>query len=207
MAAFELTRGDRWRVAPHASELARITREHDLPLFRAFGLFLEGLATLDSGVPGGELEGMRRGAELLRDGNIVPFDGLLKIALAEAEFLAGDPERSLAIIDETLATCDRTGYRAFEAELHRVSGEMLLNRDPANPDSAEREFRSAIDIAKQQHARSFGLRAALSLAKLYRSLKRPADAHAVLAPALEGFSPTPAMPEILEAEVFLAGLA
>jgi hypothetical protein len=38
-------------------------------------------------------------------------------------------------------------------------------------------------------------------------LKRPADAHAVIAPAPEGFSPTPAMPEIVEAEVFLAGLA
>ena len=84
---------------------------------------------------------------------------------------------------------------------------MLLNRDPPNPDGAEREFRSAIDIARQQHARSFGLRAALSLAKLYQSLKRPADAHAVLAPALEGFSPTPEMPEIAEAELLLAGLA
>ena len=135
LAAFELRRGDRWRVAPHALELARITREHDLPLFRAFGLFLEGFATLDSGMPGGGLEGMRRGAELLRERNIVPFDGLLKIALAEAELLAGDPDRALAIIDETLATCDRTGYRAFEAELHRVCGEMLLNRDPANPDA------------------------------------------------------------------------
>ena len=83
---------------------------------------------------------------------------------------------------------------------------MLLNRDPANPDAAEREFREAIDIAEQQHARSFGLRAAFSLAKLYRSLKRPTDARAVLAPALECFSPTPAMPEIAEAELFLAGL-
>jgi predicted ATPase len=207
LAAFELRRGDRWRIAPHALELARITREHDLPLFRAFGLFLEGFATLDSGMPGGGLEGMRRGAELLCERNIVPFDGLLKIALAEAELLAGEPDRALAIIDETLATCDRTGYRAFEAELHRVCGEMLLNRDPANPNDAEREFRNAIDIARQQHARSFGLRAALSLAKLYRSLKRPADAHAVLAPALGGFSPTPAMPEIVEAESLLAGLA
>jgi hypothetical protein len=52
--------------------------------------------------------------------------------------------------------------------------------------------------------RSFGLRAALSLAKLYQSNGRPADAHAVLAPALEGFSPTPEMPEIEEGEELLA---
>ena len=78
LAAFELRRGDRWRIAPHALELARITREHDLPLFRAFGLFLEGFATLDSGMPGGGLEGMRRGAELLRERNIVAFRRAVK---------------------------------------------------------------------------------------------------------------------------------
>ena len=59
-------------------------------------------------------------------------------------------------------------------------------------------------MAKQQGARSWGLRAALSLAKLYQSTARPVDAHAVLAPALEGFSPTPEMPEIAEAEEVLA---
>ena len=51
------------------------------------------------------------------------------------------------------------------------------------------------------------MRAALSLAKLRQSTGRPADAHAVLAPALEGFSPTPEMPEIAEAQGLLAALA
>jgi adenylate cyclase len=207
LAAFELRRGDRLRIAPHALELARITREHDLPLFRAFGLFLEGLVTLDSGMLGDGLEGMRQGAELLRQRNIVPFDGLSKIAQAEAESLAGDRDRALAIIDDTLASCDRTGYRAFEAELHRVRGEIFLKRDSGNYNAAEGEFRSAIAIAKQQRARSFGLRAALSLAKLYQSTGRPLEARAVLAPALEGFSPTPEMPEIAEAQALLGELS
>src|SRR4029077_5624577 len=61
------------------------------------------------------------------------LDGLLKIALAEAEARGGDVVRALAILDEALATCERIGQRAFEAELHRVRGEMLLRRDPANP--------------------------------------------------------------------------
>jgi hypothetical protein len=58
--------------------------------------------------------------------------------------------------------------------------------------------------AQQQRARSFELCAALSLAKLYHSTDRPADAHAVLAPALEGFSPTPEFPEIAERKRFSA---
>jgi predicted ATPase len=116
-----------------------------------------------------------------------------------AESQAGDPARAVAILDEELAMCDRTGYRAFEAELHRVRGETLLKRDPANSAPAEGAFLSAIAVAKQQGTRTFELRAALSLAKLYRATARPADAHAILAPALEDFAPTPEFPEIAEA--------
>jgi predicted ATPase len=139
---------------------------------------------------------MRRAVELRREQNSRNFDGLVKVALAEAEARAGDFARALAILDEALATSERIGHRTFDAELHRVRGEMLLRRDPANPAPAEEALQAAIAVAKQQTTRSFELRAALSLAKLYQSTARPAEAHAVLAPALEGFSPTPEMPEI-----------
>ena len=132
---------------------------------------------------------------------------LLKIALAEAEARAGDPDRAVALVDEGLATAERTGYRAFEAELHRTRGEILLRRDPANPAPAEDAFLAAIAVARQQRTRSFDLRAALSLAKLYQSTGRSAEAHTVLAPALEGFSPTPEMPEIAEAQALLESLS
>ena len=149
---------------------------------------------------------MRRGVDSLRAQNILIFDGLVKIALAKTEAEAGDPGRAVAILDEALATADRLGHRTFEAELHRARGEILLKRDPANPAPAEEAFLTAIAVAKQQGARSFELRAALSLAKLYQSTARPADAHAVLAPALEGFSPTPEMPEIAEAQALLMAI-
>ena len=195
-AFFELVRGDHERAAPHGVELARLAREHDLSMWRAFGVALEGLAAAETGTPEGGLEAGRRGAELMRETNVLVFDGLLKIALGEAEARAGDVDRAIAILDEALATCKRTGHRAFEAELHRARSEMLLKRDPANPVLAEEALQTAIAVAKEQSTRSFELRASLSLAKHYQSTLRPADAHAVLAPALEGFSPTPEMPEI-----------
>jgi predicted ATPase len=105
------------------------------------------------------------------------------------------------------AYAGRLGHRAFEAELHRARAEILLERDPANPAPAEEAFQRAIAIAKEQGARSWGLRAALSLAKLYQSTARPAEAHAILAPALEGSAPTPEMPEIAEAQGLLAEVA
>ena len=141
---------------------------------------------------------MRHAAESLRRQNVVVYDGLVKIALAEAEVRAGDLERALKILEEALATCDRMGYRAYECELHRARGELLLGRDTADS-TAEEAFQTAIAIARRQGARSVELRAAFALAKLYQSTGRPADAHAVLAPALEGFSPTPEMLEIEEA--------
>jgi predicted ATPase len=105
------------------------------------------------------------------------------------------------------AYAGRLGHRAFEAELHRARAEILLERDQANPAPAEEAFQRAIAIATEQGARSWGLRAALSLAKLYQSTARPAEAHAILAPALEGFAPTPEMPEIAEAPGLLAEIA
>jgi predicted ATPase len=207
VAMFELMRGDLSRVALNADELVRLAREHDLPTWRAYGIFLEGLAIAQGGPAGGGLEDMRRGVELLREQNVLTFDGLIKIALAKAEARAGDVDRAVAVIDEAMATCERTEYRAFEAELHRVRGEMLLLRDTSDPAPAEEALRSAICVAKQQGARSFELRAALSLAKLYQTTARPVDAHAVLAPALDGFVPSLEMPEIAEAMLLSARLA
>ena len=205
-AIFEMMRCNLARAAPNAFELARLAREHDLPMFRALGVFLEGWLTAATGAVGSGFEDMRHGAELLREQNVLLFDGLLKIALAEAEARAGDAGRAIAILEEALATADRVGHRAFEAELHRALGEIVLKRDPANSAPAEEAFLTAVAVAKQQGTRSFELRAALALAKLYQSTGRLTEAHAVLTPALDDFAPTREMPEIAEAQAVLAAL-
>ena len=90
--------------------------------------------------------------------------------------------------------------------MHRIRGEILLKRDPASTAAAEQSLQAAIAIAQSQKARSFELRAALALAKLYRSANRDAGAHAVLAPAVEGFPPTRQFPELADAQTLLAAL-
>ena len=134
----------------------------------------------------------------------VPY---FQASLAEIEAKMGSAEGALIQIDAALALANETGEHQNEGFLHRVRGEMLLKRDPANTAPAEEAFLAAVAVARQQKARSLELRAALSLAKLYQSAGRAADAHAVLAPALEGFSPTPEFPEIEEAQTLLAALA
>jgi predicted ATPase len=135
--------------------------------------------------------------------NVPLFQGLL----AELEAEGGGTEGALARIDEALSHAGKTGEYWTDSFLHRIRGEILLKHNPANTAPAEEAFLTAIAIAQQQKARSFELRAALALAKLYQSAKRAADAHATLAPALEGFSPTPEFPAIEEAQALLAALA
>ena len=135
--------------------------------------------------------------------NLGFYTGLL--AELEAETLGLGS--ALARIDEAFRLSDQVEHRCSLPFLHRLRGEILLRRDPADPAPAEEAFRTAIAIAKEQGARSPLLLASLSLARLYQSTGRPADAHEVIAPALEGFSPTPEMPEIEEAQALLGKLA
>ena len=83
-------------------------------------------------------------------------------------------------IGEALALAAKTGEHLNDSYLHRIRGEILLKRDSATA-TAEEALLTAIAVAREQKARSFELRAALSLAKLYQSTGRAADAHSVLA--------------------------
>src|SRR5262249_26301999 len=114
--------------------------------------------------------------------------------LAELELEALGAEGALARIDEALAIAQQSEIRCDLAFLHRLRGEILLKRDPANTAPAEEAYQTAIAIAKRQGARSYELLASLALAKLYQSIARSVEAQGILTPALEGFSPTPEMP-------------
>jgi hypothetical protein len=91
---------------------------------------------------------------------------------AELESAAEEHVCALALIDEGLALAQQSGEQYTDAHLHRLRGDILLKHDPANPALAEEAFLAAVAVAKQQGSRSFGLRAALSLAKLYQSTNR-----------------------------------
>jgi class 3 adenylate cyclase/predicted ATPase len=190
------------RLAAH--ELLEITKEHGIKTYADLGQVYANWARgrlVDPEAGASELR--RTLAAVLAQGHKIGaprYHGLL----AELEVTTRGPDSALMLIDEGLALAKETGEHVTDPYLHRLRGEILLRRDPANPAPAEVAFQTAIAIANQQGARSFALRAALSLAKLYQSIGRPLEARAVLAPALEGFVPTPEMPEIAEAQALLA---
>jgi predicted ATPase len=195
-------------VATYCEALADIVSRYDLPAFWAgHAVIFQGWANSSDGAEQSRLAEMRRGLAIVREQGLVSNAVIFEAALAEAEASAGEPDAGLRRLDDALAELERTEQRSYEAEIHRIRGEIVLKRDPANTAAAEQSLQAAIAIAQSQKARSFELRAALSLAKLYRAANRDADAHAVLAPAVEGFPPTRHFPELTEAQALLSALS
>jgi len=206
-ALLALVRCNPEAVATCSQALADIVSRYDLPAWWAgWVTFLQGWAKWSDGAGESRLAEMRRGLAIVREQGNVWFLPSLEAALAEAEARAGETDAGLRRLNDALAELGRTEQRWYEAELYRIRGEILLQRDPADNAAAEQYLQAAIAIAQSQKARSFELRAALSLAKLYRAANRDADAQAVLAPAVEGFPPTQQFPELTEAQTLLAAV-
>jgi tetratricopeptide (TPR) repeat protein len=205
-ALLGLVRCNREAVATYSQALADIVSRYDLPAFFAgYAVCFPAWAKWSDGPEESGLAEMRKGIETAREQGrvwLLPPEA----ALAEAEANAGESDAGLQRLDDALAELETTEARWYEAEMHRIRGEILLKRDPADTAAAEQSLQTAIAIAQSQKARSFELRAALSLAKLYRAANRDADAHTVLAPAVEGFPPTEQFPELTEAQALLAVL-
>jgi predicted ATPase len=195
-------------VATYSQAAADIVSRYDLPAFWAgLAVFFQGWAKSPDGAEASRLTEMRRGLAFYREQGRLWLLPTLEAALAEAEAGAGETDAGLQRLDDALAELARTEQRWYEAEMHRIRGEILLKRDPAVTAAAEQSLQTAIAIAQLQKARSFELRAALSLAKLYREANRDADAHVVLVPAVEGFPPTEQFRELTEAQTLLSAIS
>ena len=135
--------------------------------------------------------------------------------LAEASGLLGQPEGGLAALDEALTLMEKTGERYYEAELHRQRGELLLLREAkSHPDQGSREqheaetcFQHALDVARQQQAKSLELRAAMSLARLWQRQGKRVEARALLAEVYGWFTEGFDTADLQEAKALLDALA
>jgi predicted ATPase len=203
----ETLRGDAVTTRQTAEAILELGHRHKLAAYVALGEVFSGWARAKLGEREPGIAELQRGLVGLTElGNKtgVPYpQGLL----AEIEADGQQVEAALARIDGALALAMETGERWTDALLHRIRGEILLKHEPTNTAPAEEAFLTAIAIAQQQKARSFELAAAVALAKLYQSDNRLSDAHAVLAAALEGFVPTPELPQIEGAQALLTALA
>jgi TOMM system kinase/cyclase fusion protein len=127
--------------------------------------------------------------------------------LAEAYGQVGQTEAGLTTLAEALATAHNTGDRYWEAELHRLRGELLLTLSAEMHAEAETCFHQALDIARCQQAKSLELRAAISLSRLWQQQGKWTEARQLLAPIYGWFTEGFDTADLQEAQALLEELS
>jgi predicted ATPase len=127
--------------------------------------------------------------------------------LAEACGWAGLIDDALQALADGFAEIQKTEERWWEAELHRLRGELLLSRNVNQRAEAEACFHRAIEMAREQRARSLELRAAMSLGRFWRDEGRREDAHRLVADVYGWFTEGFDTPDLREAKSLLDELS
>ena len=178
--------GDLRAAARYIEMLLDSSRNHELPLYSAFGQACQGMLAIRSGDIANGVRHLRAGLDHLGEGN---SDLRFIISqLAEALGHAGRIAEGLAAIEEAIDRSDRGREHWTRAEFLRIKSELLLLDGPASAAAAEDHLRAALDWAHRQDALSWELRAATSLARILRSQGRSPDAVALLQPIYDRFS-------------------
>jgi predicted ATPase len=206
-AAFHLSRREREAAQEHVDATFALSTEHGFRLFLAVGKFHRGwlLTEQGRGVEGFAL--MREWVEVGRNIRAECLMPTYLAWLAEMYGKAGQPAEGLVLVSEALAGGMQSGYQYWTAELHRLKGALTLQSGPggitAKSGSRQREsaraddqspapgavvernaeacFLEALDVARRQRAKSFELRAATSLSRLWARQGKTRAAHALLA--------------------------
>ena len=166
---------------------------------------LRGAALLGQGAVDEAIARIREGvAKWTRLGRTVNLPYGLAF-LAEGLARHGDRAAALAALREGLATADATGEHMWDAELHRVTGTVLLAEN--KPDEGQAALQQAIRIAQAQQAKSLELRAARDLARLWGEQGRRAGARDLLAPVFGWFTEGFDTADLKEAKTLLDHLA
>jgi predicted ATPase len=110
------------------------------------------------------------------------------VLLAEAAGLAGEVDEGLRFLAEALTVFEANERSDMLTEVYRLQGEFLLRQDTPNTAQAETCFHQALDMARRQQAKSWELRAATSLARLWQSQSKRQDAYDLLAPVYGWFT-------------------
>jgi predicted ATPase len=126
--------------------------------------------------------------------------------LAEASAQVGQTTEGLEALAEALTTVATSGVPWWEAELHRLRGELLLRHSVVQPGEAEACFQQALAVACRQQAKSLELRAAMSLARLWQRQGKRADARALLAEVYGWFTEGFETKDLQEAKALLEAL-
>jgi predicted ATPase len=201
------------REAPETQEWAEaaiaLSREQGFPYWLASATGLRGWARAKQGEPEPWIAQMRQSVaapQALARGSEQGRPTALAY-LAEVYLDIGQAEEGLGVLAKALAFVDKNGERWWEAELHRLKGELLLVRAAEPHAEAEACFQHALDVARRQQAKSLELRAATSLARLWQQQGKPHEARQLLAEVYGWFTEGFDTADLKEAKALLEALS
>jgi predicted ATPase len=178
--------GDASAARCYAEALLTLAGEHGMLMWRGHGLVLRGWALAEEGRPEEGTSVIRQGiGELDVLGSVFHHTHYFAL-LASVETRLGGPAAGLRVLEVAYQEVARSEVRLFEAELRRTEGELRLLA--GQPEDAERCFAAALDVARRQEAKSFELRAATALARLWQGQGKRPKTYELLAPVSGWFT-------------------
>jgi len=191
-------------LAAEAEQAVALGAEFGFPMSTAVGMVARGRVLSERGDHAAAVPMVEEGiAGYRRSGRAVALPTLLA-SLVETLRAAGRHDEALAVVAEARTVVDSTREQQFEAELHRLEGELRLVR--SERDGAGRCFARALEIARRQGARWWELRATRSAARLHGMNGEGALARRMLAPVVDGFTEGAETPDVRDARALLATL-
>jgi predicted ATPase len=192
------------RTYEQAEALLALACEQGFALRAANATVLQGWALVEQGQGEDGITQIRQGLAALGATGATTI--LPRSLLAQACGSVGETEEGLHVVAEALAISDRSAD-VWSGELYRLKGELLLTRSSEHHAEAEACFRQALETACRKQAKSLELQAAMSLARLWQSQGKRAEAHELLAPVYNWFTEGFDTADLQEAQALLDALA
>ncbi len=198
--------GELDRTKECAGELVGLAEQLVFPTYLGLGRFYRGWARAESGEGDAGIAEMQQAlVDLAESGSGIGAPQFLAV-LADALRKIGRHDEALRALGLGVARAEQQGEHFYDAELHRLRAEILLDTDGTAVEEAEALFHHSLEIARRQEAKTFELRAATSLARLWQRQGNHDAARALLAPLDAWFTEGFATRDLREAKTLLQEL-
>jgi predicted ATPase len=194
-------------VLVQADALLALATAQGFPLFVGFGTLWQGWALAVQGESEAALAQLRQGLAAMVAIGQEQERPLGLVLLAEAAGHAGQIEEGLCLLAEALMVLETNGQGDLLAEVYRLQGTLLLCQSVPDVAQAEACFQQALTMARHQQAKSWELRATVSLSRLWQQQGKRTEAHALLAPIYGWFTEGFDTADLQEAKALLETLA
>jgi predicted ATPase len=189
------------------NELVALADEKGTTFWKAGGIAFQGSVLALTGQAADAVHTITSGITAWRSTGATVFMPWWLSCLARAYAELGRYDDAWRCIGEAITAVETTKERRWEAEVNRVAGEIALKSPEPNTAGAERYLERALEIARQQQAKSWELRAAMSLARLWRDRGKVQQARELLAPVYNWFTEGFDTRDLKEAKALLEELA